>query len=169
MKLEVLFYSFFNLQTLILLYISIQKKARIYNPSYKNLVPQLPDALMINDDGSTYCFSCGTHHSCNDVSAAPEKQKEMPKEFFKGVSKDIEGRCINKSTCSRYKYNIGKDKDREIQIATYRDLDSNPIFQKIRYSDEKEFRIVGKFKPLLYGMHLFRGNDKKIIITEAAE
>ena len=48
------------------------------------------DALMINDDGSTYCFSCGTHHSCNDVSAAPEKQKEMPKEFFKGVSKDIE-------------------------------------------------------------------------------
>ena len=124
------------------------------------------DALMINDDGSTYCFSCGTHHSCSDVSAAPEKQKEMPKDFLKGVSKDIESRALSKSTCSRYKYNIGKDKDREIQIATYRDLDGNPIFQKIRYPNEKEFRIVGKFKPLLYGMHLFRGNDKKLIITE---
>ena len=26
--------------------------------------------------------------------------------------------------------------------------------------------IVGKFKPLLYGMHLFKGNNKKLIITE---
>ncbi len=60
----------------------------------------------------------------------------------------------------------GEYKGREVQIATYRDLDSNPIFQKIRFVDNKSFITIGKFKPLLYGMHLFKGNTKKLIITE---
>lgn len=124
------------------------------------------DALMVNDDGSTKCFSCGAFHPQSESSLEENSKKKMPTDFIKGVSRDIESRCLNKSTCQKYKYNIADYKGEEVQVATYRDLDGNPVFQKIRKSNSKEFSIIGKFKPLLYGMHLFRGNDKKLIITE---
>lgn len=119
------------------------------------------DALMINDDGSTKCFSCGVF-----TPAVKNSSAEMPKDFIKGIAKDIDERYLNKATCQKYKYNLGKFNDEDVQIATYRDLDGNPVFQKIRYCYHKDFFIVGKFQPLLYGMHLFRGNNKKLIITE---
>ena len=124
------------------------------------------DALLINDDGSTKCFSCGAFHPSSDESPQPEKHSKIPSNFIKGVTKDITARNLTKETCKRYKYNIGTYLGKEVQIATYRDLEGNPCFQKIRFCDEKAFTIVGKFKPLLYGMHLFKGNNKKLIITE---
>lgn len=123
------------------------------------------DALMINDDGSTKCFSCGTFTpSKEDVPQV--SQKETPKDFLKGYSRNIDARCLKQETCKKYKYNTGTYKGKEVQIATYRDLEGNPVFQKVRFVEDKQFMIVGKFKPLLYGMHLFRGNTKKLIITE---
>lgn len=122
------------------------------------------DALIINDDGSTKCFSCGAYHSNDNSTNA--KANSVPTDFIKGVSRDLKDRCITKSTCSRYKYNVADYKGKEVQVATYRDLDGNPVFQKIRFTDEKSFITIGKFKPLLYGMHNFKGNNKKIIITE---
>ena len=123
------------------------------------------DALMINDDGSTKCFSCGTFTpSKEDVPQV--SQKDAPKEFLKGYTRNIDARCLKQETCRKYKYNTGTYKGKEVQIATYRDLDGNPVFQKIRFVEDKQFMIIGKFKPLLYGMHLFRGNTKKLIITE---
>ena len=120
------------------------------------------DALLINDDGSTKCFSCGTKTPPTCGESAPQ----MPSDFLKGKVKSIENRGLNKETCQRYKYVTGTYKGKEVQIATYRDLDGNPVFQKVRFTDEKGFMTVGKFTPLLYGMHLFRGNNKKLIITE---
>lgn len=123
------------------------------------------DALMINDDGSTKCFSCGTFTpSKGDVPQV--SQKEAPKDFLKGYSRNIDARCLKQETCKKYKYNTGTYKGKEVHIATYRDLEGNPVFQKVRFVEDKQFMIVGKFKPLLYGMHLFRGNTKKLIITE---
>ena len=123
------------------------------------------DALLINDDGSTKCFSCGEFTPSEEDSPQREA-KAIPKEFLKGHSLDIDSRKLKAETCKRYKYNTGTYKGKEIQIATYRDLDGNPVFQKIRFVDDKEFMTIGKFKPLLYGMHLFKGYDKKLIITE---
>ena len=119
------------------------------------------DALLINDDGSTKCYSCGVFHPAKE-----SKEIELSKDFIKGVARDIADRCITQETCRRYKYNIGTYKGKEVQIATYRDLDGNPKFQKIRFTDEKSFITIGKFEPLLYGMNNFKGNDKKLIITE---
>lgn len=119
------------------------------------------DALLINDDGSTKCYSCGIFHPAKE-----SKEIELSKDFIKGVARDIADRCITQETCRRYKYNIGTYKGKEVQIATYRDLDGNPKFQKIRFTDEKSFITIGKFEPLLYGMNNFKGNDKKLIITE---
>ena len=124
------------------------------------------DALLINDDGSSKCFSCGEFTPAEGGSPQSETPKNAPKDFIKGHTKSIEARCLKQDTCKKYKYNTGTYKGREVHIATYRDLDGNPIFQKIRFVDDKEFMIVGKFKPLLYGMHLFKGNTKKLIITE---
>lgn len=122
------------------------------------------DALLINDDGSTKCFSCGEFIPSDD---SPQREaKPTPKDFLKGHALDIEPRKIKAETCKRYKYNTGTYKGKEVQIATYRDLEGNPVFQKIRFVDDKQFMTIGKFKPLLYGMHLFKGYDKKLIITE---
>lgn len=123
------------------------------------------DALMINDDGSTKCFSCGEFTPSSDYSPQREA-KDIPKDFIKGRSKDIEDRNLRQETCKKYKYNVGTYKGKEVHIATYRDLEGNPVFQKIRFVENKEFMTIGKFKPLLYGMHLFKGNTKKLIITE---
>lgn len=123
------------------------------------------DALLINDDGSTKCFSCGAFTPSGEWTAPP-KEAKLSKEFLKGVARAIPERKLKQETCKKYKYNTTTYKGKEVQVATYRDLDGNPVFQKIRFVDDKEFMTIGKFKPLLYGMHLFKGNNKKLIITE---
>lgn len=121
------------------------------------------DALHINDDGSTKCFSCGKFTPARSTSSPKEN---LQQDFLKGSAIAIPNRKLQQDICKKYRYNTATYKGREVQIATYRDLENNPIFQKIRFTDNKEFFIVGKFKPLLYGMHLFKGNNKKLIITE---
>lgn len=124
------------------------------------------DALLINDDGSTHCFSCEKHTAGYGEGAEVKTKTPLPSDFLKGTAKNIPSRCLKQEACRKYKYNTGTYKGQEVQIATYRDLEGNPIFQKVRFTNQKEFMIVGKFKPLLYGMHLFKGNNKKLIITE---
>lgn len=124
------------------------------------------DALLINDDGSTKCYSCGKFTPAEEDSPQKTPFKELPPDFLKGVAKAIPDRKLNQETCKRYRYNTTTYTGREVQVATYRDLDGKVKFQKVRFVDEKEFRIIGKFEPLLYGMHLFKGNNKKLIITE---
>lgn len=120
------------------------------------------DALHINDDGSTKCFSCGKF----TPAEASNTSKPIDSSFLKGVVQAIPERKLDKETCQKYSYRVTTYQGREVHIATYRDLDGQPIFQKIRFTDDKSFITKGKFKPLLYGMHLFKGNDKKLIITE---
>jgi twinkle protein len=123
------------------------------------------DALIINDDGSTKCYSCGKFTPSSDTPQ-DKTPETTPKDFIKGYTRSIDARCLNADTCRKYKYNTGTYKGKEVHIATYRDLDGSPAFQKIRFVEDKSFMTIGKFKPLLYGMHLFKGNNKKLIITE---
>lgn len=122
------------------------------------------DALIINDDGSTKCYSCGKF----TPSETPQDKtpETTPKDFIKGKIKEINERFLTSDSCKKYSYRVGTYKGRDVHIATYRDLDNKPVFQKIRFIDDKTFMTIGKFKPLLFGMHLFKGNTKKLIITE---
>lgn len=123
------------------------------------------DALCINEDGSTYCFSCNKFtKSAGEIKKKPDKY--FSQEFLKGAVKDIPERNLTSQTCQKYSYRTGTYKDRPIQIATYRNFEGEPVFQKIRFTDNKEFFTIGKSENILYGCHLFRGNNKKIIITE---
>lgn len=121
------------------------------------------DALCLNDDGSTYCFSC-----LKFTPPQVDKKQVNPisKDFIKGVLRDIPERCLHLDTCQAYNYRVSELNNRPIHIATYRDFEGNPVFQKIRYLDNKEFFINGKAQQILYGCHLFRGANKKLIITE---
>lgn len=121
------------------------------------------DALLINDDGSTKCFSCGKFTPAKGDTPQVEA---TPDNFLKGYSKSIPSRCLDERTCKRYKYQTGEYKGKEVHIATYRDLNNRPVFQKVRFVEDKSFMTIGKFEPLLYGMHLYKGNNKKLIITE---
>lgn len=104
------------------------------------------DALLINDDGSTKCFSCGTFTPSKE--GVPQvSQKDVPKDFLKGVAKNIDARCLKQETCRKYKYNTGTYKGKEIQIATYRDLEGNPVFQKIRFVEDEKLIQFFNNKP----------------------
>ena len=122
------------------------------------------DALCVNDDGSTYCFSCEKYTP--PKKGANKQTEQTNQEFIKGVLRDIPERKLTLAACQKYNYRIGTYKGKPVQIATYRDFDGNPVFQKIRFTDNKEFFVVGKAEPILYGCHLFKGQTKKLIITE---
>ena len=123
------------------------------------------DALLINEDGSTKCFSCGkfTPTDGENLSTANDTYDI---DFLKGRAMSLPSRKILQDTCKRYKYMTSAFNGHPCEIATYRDLKGNPVFQKVRFTDEKRFMIIGKYKPVLYGMHLFSGQTKKLIITE---
>lgn len=126
------------------------------------------DALTINDDGSTKCFSCGKFTpSSSSVGGFGNTQKPFDtSKFICGTVQPISDRHLNSDVCKHYNYRVGEYNGEPCQIATYRDMNGNPVFQKIRFSNHKDFLTIGKFKPLLYGMNLFAGRTKKLIITE---
>ena len=122
------------------------------------------DALQVNNDGSTYCHSC-------DKYTPPNKTDEvLPQNYIKGKTKALLDRGINKETCRKYIYTVAEVHGRPAQIATYRNLKGEAKWQKVRYTDSKEFfvnKLSGKTaEPLLYGMHLYPGHTKKLTITE---
>ena len=124
------------------------------------------DALTINDDESTKCYSC------NKFTPAPSySNKRKSSCDFKpitGVVKAIPERGLSLETCKKYNYRIGTMNDREVHIATYRDAEGEPKWQKVRFTDKKEFLInpKGKTTSILFGMNLWNGYNKKLIITE---
>lgn len=121
------------------------------------------DALQINNDGSSYC------HSCKKYTPSPSTVT-IPDNYVKGRVINIPARGLLKDTCRKYSYTVTEYNGRKAHIATYRNLQGEIKWQKIRFTDTKEFlvnKISGKnTEPLLYGMHLFTGCKKKLTITE---
>ena len=86
--------------------------------------------------------------------------------FLQGECIDLQKRGITQSTCENWDYKIGHYHDRVVQIATYRDSDGKIIAQKIRFPN-KDFKIIGDGNRMgLYGMHLWKGNYKMVVVTE---
>jgi len=122
------------------------------------------DALQINSDGSTKCYSCGKF-----TPASKSKEISKPSNYIKGKVRAIPERGLTKDVCKKFGYTVSEINGREVHIATYRDKDGNPVWQKVRYTDTKEFfinKLTSKTEGFLYGMHLFNGYNKKLIIVE---
>lgn len=126
------------------------------------------DALSINSDGSTYCFSCETYHPNSDVVIEPliEEKKQhtglIPLDEM--TLSSINQRRIEQAACRRYGYYKSSLHGKPCQVACYYDDNGEMIGQHIRFP-EKEFVILGKATHRFWGQHLFNGG-KRLVITE---
>jgi twinkle protein len=119
------------------------------------------DALTLNVDGSTKCFSCEKFtpsHTTTTVNHQP-----LPTSFVGGEFQDLPKRCIQEDICRKYDYRVGQKDGKPCHIANYRDRDGKVVGQKIRFPD-KTFRIIGKVNTP-FGWHLFQGG-RRITVTE---
>lgn len=119
------------------------------------------DALSINSDGSTKCFSCGVF----TPSTTKEKvQPKTPAGYMRGQLVPLTARKINEETCKKYDYRVGSVNGKPCQIATFYNTEGQVEGQKLRFQD-KSFRSVGNIQSF-YGQHLFPNGGKKVTITE---
>lgn len=131
------------------------------------------DARAVFTDGHSFCYSCNTYFAADIALESEEadvqyKEKRTEKDFISGEVKALQKRCITKATCEKFKYEIGEYSGKPVHIATYFDNKGNAILQKLRFPN-KDFKILGDIKKAnypLYGLHLWRDNGRKIIITE---
>jgi twinkle protein len=123
------------------------------------------DALSLNADGSTHCFSCGKHTPANNVSTSPPQTTAAPSLFVTdGDFQEISSRGLWKDTCKKFGYRVGKRKGEWVHIADYRDLEGKLEAQKLRY-DNKKFEAIGTPRSF-FGMHLWPMGGKKLVVTE---
>lgn len=121
------------------------------------------DALTLNKDGSTKCFSCGEFTPSGDNVSEETKNTMWLRGFAQGEHRDLTSRKIPLNICRKFDYTIGEHRGRACQIANYRNQDGSLIGQKIRYPD-KSFQVNGKVN-VLYGCHLWNGG-RRLTITE---
>jgi twinkle protein len=133
------------------------------------------DAKAEYDDGHTYCFSCGQHHSAGASEGAvpAEKDRRQAKGLVQGEvpTAGLGKRGLTAETCRRWRYEIGKtSKGAPCQIANYCDPQSGQVIaQKLRTAD-KDFPWTGEPKKApLFGQWLWNnrgGGINRVVITE---
>lgn len=131
------------------------------------------DALAINEDGSTKCFSCGTfdpianRETKENMRTEKKTTRPNPHGFIKGEALPIAPRGINLDTCKKYSYHIGKnDYGKTVHIANYFNKEGGLIGQKLRDAD-KNFQVKGKISDVFFGQHLWKtGGNNKLLICE---
>ena len=95
------------------------------------------DALTINEDNSTKCFSCGVFKP-GDSEQPPmivmnNTNKTTP--FIEGDYQALESRGIDEATCRKYRYQVGKHNGNKCHIANYYDIDGQKIAMLVKSSD----------------------------------
>jgi twinkle protein len=138
--------------------------------SYKKTHQPCPDcgssdALTINSDNSTYCFSCKTRHSGDNaeipMQTQPKSNTPLPYDFTTGHRTVLE-RGINRETCEKYNC----IKDGETYVYGYTDDKGHIIAAKTR-TEDKQFRTQGNWSDAqMYGQHLFNAGGKSVTICE---
>ena len=124
------------------------------------------DALMYNEDGSSYCFSCNTFKGNKQfkgevVNIEEVKKTELKYDFTSGYGTIID-RGISRETCEAYKC----IKDNDNIAFGYTDSSGEVIAYKLRTKD-KDFKSFGDWKnSQLFGQHLFsKGSKGRKIVT----
>ena len=118
------------------------------------------DALSINSDGSTKCFSCGQFTPSNKENI----QVSKPSGFLTGTIVPITARRINEEVCKKYDYRVTQFNGKACHVATYYNEQRQVIAQKLRFED-KSFQCIGS-PQYFYGQHMFPNGGRKLAITE---
>ena len=124
------------------------------------------DALCINEDGSTFCFSCerrkGAEEMDIEVGVLEDIEDFTVPALTEGIVKSIADRGITKSTCRAY----GVTQLVDTHLYPYHDQDGVHVANKKRVGD-KTFRTEGSFdSATLFGQNNFSKGGKYITICE---
>ena len=119
------------------------------------------DALSINADGSTKCFSCGTF---TPAKTSENIGKTPISGFKKGAVLKLPARKINEDTCKKYDYRVGNYNGKTCHVATYYNLEGEVTAQKLRFED-KTFKCIGN-PQYFYGQHMWPNGGRTLAITE---
>jgi twinkle protein len=130
------------------------------------------DALSLNEDGSTKCFSCGkfTPGNKNNVQTmnTPMRTHNSKETFDNGMYAPLVDRSISKETA--LKYGVKVVYNSEGQLAQHRypyHINNEHVGTKIRYIKDKDFKFEGTMSGSnLFGQQLFKEGGKYLTIVE---
>jgi twinkle protein len=123
------------------------------------------DALGVYEDGSAWCFSCGTYKRGDtlDTPTVPAKSTGL---IALGEARSLPRRKLSEETCRKFGYTVSELNGQPVQVANYKNSEGKIVAQKIRFAD-KSFKFLGNPKEAgLYGEHLWRDGGKMLVITE---
>jgi twinkle protein len=116
------------------------------------------DALTINTDNSTKCYSCDTF-----TPSANKPQPRLSSLFVAGEYQDLVKRKISEKICKLYGYQTAEYEGKKCHVANYKNASGVVVGQKIRFPD-KTFKIIGEVKTP-YGWQRF-SDGRYIVVTE---
>ena len=128
------------------------------------------DALSYNDDGSSFCFSCGQHTPAHkatggdvrDISDYRIPTHRANEVTLRGDFKGVLERGIDATTMAKYSASVDGDNI----LFGYHDSDGVLTAYKKRTPDKK-FKIEGDWKSAgLFGQHLFPTGGQYITVVE---
>ena len=124
------------------------------------------DALGVYDDGSTWCFSCGTYSKSRGDNVTELRPSQNTGLIPTGEAKALSKRKLTEETCRKFGYTVSQYNGELVQVANYRNNEGKIVAQKIRFAD-KSFKFLGSPKEAgLYGQHLWREGGKMLVLTE---
>lgn len=127
------------------------------------------DANSLYTDNHQYCHACEAYVPADPNAERPTVQRSAEVASMgahEGRYEALQKRGINKETCQKYGYWVGKFHGELRQVADYRDSTGTIVGQKTRNKD-KDFQCIGKVsKEVLWGSHLWGSKGKSIVITE---
>lgn len=133
------------------------------------------DALCINEDGSSKCFSCGaftnknskiTNEEVNQVQSAYKNNTSLDDQYG-AVYGPLLDRKISKETAQKYGVKVVYNDNNEVVQHVYPFYNSNEkTAHKVRYVKDKNFSFHGTYEGTgLFGEQLFKGG-KYITLVE---
>lgn len=125
------------------------------------------DNLVRYTDGHGYCFACDTWFPPKEGNRHKKEVSKVSKELIpNGEAKALNKRKLSAKTLAKFGYTIGTFNGIAVHIAPYFDQAGNLCAQHIRFPN-KDFIWCGTSKGVqLFGQQLWRGEGKKIVITE---
>ena len=124
------------------------------------------DARQIYDDGSSFCFSCGTRFNSRGEHLVTQKIEHKSKISVEDIKnypvRGFKERGITKTVCEFFSVKVSYGEDGEIDTHYY-PYDDNTVY-KIRKLP-KEFSSTGHFNGL-FGQDKFSAGGKRLIICE---
>jgi len=137
-------------------------------PCYDQVECQSSDARQMYEDGTSYCFSCGSFFPKGGKKEKNNNKMTQQKVSLEEVDtyevRGFKERCITKKVAEQYKVKVSYDEKGEIAEHYYPYGVDKIVGYKIRKLP-KQFYSTGKIKGL-FGQLSFPSGGKRLVITE---